>query len=274
MDLARPNEQWLRPSAIEGFIQLRRLLSEAEDECVDRAITRLSFTYATAGFDFSTGARILSALPAAAEERDEQFRQVIGLVARELSPSWLQALPLGRTALRGALDLDAAECFVRAGAFDTPPSDHVIRWLDGLASLARADRDAERSEIGREGERRSFELERSRLASYPHAPPVEWIALDDNTAGFDIRSYHVDQGKFSPKLIEVKTCSSRYLEVWLSRNEWEVARRATHAYWLHIWYLAAMELTEISFQELSEHIPSDSGRGRWMTVRVAFSECF
>jgi hypothetical protein len=239
---------------------------------INSAIARLGYSYSTAGFDFAAATALISRLETPSKNRAEEYRRVIELVARECAPSWLSSITAGRIALTAALDADAAECFSRAGAFATPPDQDVLKWLDSLAAMARMDEEIERVEIGRIGELLSFNIETSRLRSYRAHPPVEWTALEDNTAGFDIRSYVFRDERFLPKFIEVKTCSSGRRQIWLTRKEWETAKRFESAYWVHVWSLETQELRELRFEELAAHVPEDAGRGRWMQTLISLDE--
>jgi hypothetical protein len=121
---------------------------------------------------------------------------------------------------------------------------------------------------GRQAERWSFELEVSRCAALPGAPAVEWVALDDNSAGYDILSGHLSDGRWARKLIEVKSCRGRPLRLVMTRNEWNTACRLPQAYVVHLWDVTNRRLHELSWDDLKGSMPADQGHGRWDSVTV------
>jgi len=259
---------WLRPSAIEGMLRLRREMA-LTGENLDEVERRLNTAYANSGMDWEVARVMLSAFPDGPTEHSLVFQQVIEGVARKLLPSWLALLPRGRSFLLDALPVDLTECFRRTGALDTSPETEVVTWLDGLAALGRVERDVRLVAIGRIGERLTYELERARCDLQADAPEVEWVALNDNTAGYDVRSSEMFAGSYKAKLIEVKASTSSRKEFILTRHEWDVAQRVRNSYWVHFWDLTTDQMAELSFEQLSSHIPADCGRGRWLELRVS-----
>lgn len=240
-------------------------------EPIETAVARLKVSYATGGFDYGAAESMFEALGPAQELAAETYQLLIELEANN-RPAWLAALPRGRRAMRDALSADAGECFRRAGAFDDPPSAAVVSFLDRLAGLARGHSGLALVESGRQAERLSFDLEASRCAEMPGAPAVEWVALDDNTAGYDIRSSRLVDGRPSPRLVEVKSCRGRPLRMIVSRNEWNTASRQPHAYVFHLWDMGDGVLHELSWDDLAPHMPLDRGDGRWDSATVILSE--
>jgi hypothetical protein len=101
--------------------------------------------------------------------------------------------------------------------------------------------------------------------------PPRWISIDDNTAGYDVHSF--DQGPVEPvaKLIEVKSCSRRPQEIFLTRNEWETAMQMAPHYRFHIWILPEERLIELTPEDMERHVPQDRGDGVWQITRITFS---
>lgn len=263
-----PAPSRLRPSAVEGWRAVSRQLAAVPHEPVALAVTRLKVSYATAGLDYATAQAILETLGPAHETVALDYQRLIESEA-EGGPTWLAALPRGRRALRDALTADAGECFRRAGAFDDHPSAEAVAFLDRLANIARAHANLPLVESGRQAERMSFELEVARCSEMPGAPAVEWVALDDNAAGFDILSSRLVDGRPSPKLVEVKSCRGRPLRLIMTRNEWDTACRHHEAYTLHFWDLQAARLHELSWGDLRAHMPIDQGDARWDSATVS-----
>lgn len=264
-----PGASRLRPSSVEGWRAVSRQLAAVPHESVVLAVARLKVSYATAGVDYAAAQAILESLGPARESAASAYQRLIEFEAQSGS-TWLAALPRGRRALRDALTADAAECFRRAGAFDDHPSAEAVAFLDRLANIARAHADLPLVESGRQAERMSFELEVARCSEMPGAPAVEWVALDDNAAGYDILSSRLVDGRPSPKLVEVKSCRGRPLRLIMTRNEWDTACRHQEAYTLHFWDVQAGRLHELSWSDLRAHMPIDQGDGRWDSATLNF----
>ena len=95
-----------------------------------------------------------------------------------------------------------------------------------------------------------------------------WMSIEDNTAGYDIQSF--DLGAEGPvtRLIEVKSTIASPLRFWLSRNEWEIAKKFGAAYFFHVWDMQGPQLHERTVVDIQPHIPSDNERGRWANVQI------
>ncbi|MDM0007462.1 DUF3883 domain-containing protein [Variovorax sp. J22G73] len=232
------------------------------NESTQTAVARLKTSYATGGFDYDAAEAMVAMLGAAKGTGASAYQLLIELEANN-GPTWLAALPRGRQALRDALTVDAGECFRRSGAFDTPPSLEIVGFLDRLASTARAHASLPLVESGRLAERMSFELEVARCAEMQGAPAVEWIALDDNSAGYDILSSRMVDGRPYRKLIEVKSCRGKPLRMIVTRNEWNTACQQPDGFVFHFWDMIASQLHELSWGDLEPHMPRDQGTGRW-----------
>jgi hypothetical protein len=261
----------LKPSAISGLVRLRARLQEDATLSVDKACKLLAATYDGAGLDLEGAVQLHELVEPNIIDRQVLYRQVIGLTARTASPTWLSLLCSGREAVR-ALDSDVATCFERAGAFDPIPDTCVIDWWDELASLGYADDDLAKMSSGREAERLSLRHEKALLADAPDAPEVIWKSLDSNSAGYDIQSWQLLEGRWIPKYIEVKGSKRSPLSLFLTRNEWNTAVRHGQAYAFHVWDTLRLRLTEVSVEQMAVHVPTDSGNGKWEQVRIQLDE--
>lgn len=98
----------------------------------------------------------------------------------------------------------------------------------------------------------------------------QWVAIEDNTAGYDVLSY--DPGIVQPlnRLIEVKSTIASPLRFQLTRHEWEHACKFGPSYHFHIWDLQAppYRLYERSAAEIAPHIPKDNEKGRWKLAEI------
>jgi hypothetical protein len=85
-----------------------------------------------------------------------------------------------------------------------------------------------RNEVGDRAEAYSYRWEQE---SARDPARVQWVALDDDSLGYDIRNAEI-----SPeRCIEVKGSQGSAVQFFLSTNEWEVAQRLGDAYELHFW---------------------------------------
>jgi hypothetical protein len=116
----------------------------------------------------------------------------------------------------------------------------------------------------------SFDHEVARLAELGIAKSPRWVAIDDNTAGYDILSY--DRGPLEPisRLVEVKSTIQSPLRFFVSRNEWNLANRSGTAYTFHVWDLRADQprLYERTAAQVGMHIPLDQGKGKWTVAEI------
>ena len=196
------------------------------------------------------------------------YRQAIASVIRHAQPWWTRFAPLGRERLRVALSVNEAQCFEAAGLFVDMPTREVLTWWDTLAQTARAAENDGRLQQGREAEQLTMSFERERLARLGIARSPRWIALDDNTAGYDVQSFDVGTVEPISKLIEVKSCAREAVEIFISCNEWETAVASAPHYFFHIWLLPEKVLIELTPQDIEPHIPANRGTGAWQSVRV------
>jgi hypothetical protein len=162
-----------------------------------------------------------------------------------------------------------AQCFEAAGLFSEMPDQDVRRWWDMFQQSVRSDDDSRRLQQGRAAEQLTITYETQRLLSLGIENRPRWIALDDNTAGYDVHSF--DEGPVEPvaKLIEVKSCARRPQEIFLTRNEWETAMQMAPNYRFHIWILPEEQLIELTPGDVERHVPQDRGNGAWQITRIA-----
>jgi hypothetical protein len=194
------------------------------------------------------------------------FRDSIEQLIIQGSPPWSVSIPVGREYVRQTLDEDAWQCFVVGGLTDVAPE--TVAWWDRLALRVRAATNDRLLRSGREAERKSFERETSLLLATGLRP--QWIALDDNHAGYDIKSWRSEESSgagFNPVYIEVKGSASG-AEFHLTRREWQVAvERAAH--WeLQVWVNAISDPLIFRHPDIAPHIPMDSQGGRWESAII------
>lgn len=200
------------------------------------------------------------------------FREAIDRVARAERPSWVDYAPLGRRKVLDVLDEDARQCFGIAGLLDGSPE--TIAWWDRLAAWSRATLSDKLLEIGRDGEERTLAWEYAHLADTDLEP--RYVAIEDNTAGYDVFSWRKGVGGmdtkagWSPHYIEAKR-SLGGEAVHMSGNEWRFALDHGASWETQIWVGDATEPLVVRVEDLRPHMPANAGEGRWESTEIPIS---
>ena len=262
-----------RMSAFTAAIGIRRYLRDHPNTPVEDVALALRRSDADfTGADFSGGLKLCSYLPEEIDFFDVQasVRHALSLLIETHRPWWLKLIPYGRQRLATALTKDELQTFRSAALYHPQPSPAVVAWWDHMAAIARATQDEYLTEQGRRAELLSFNRETNRLMEEGiDAVPI-WTALDDNEAGYDIKSYNRTLYGLTNLLIEVKSSTKFPPRIVLTRNEWQAAKKYASAYIFHVWCFPAEKLTIRTVQEISAHIPEDTGSGRWQEVEIVF----
>jgi len=144
------------------------------------------------------------------------------------------------------------------------PSEHAC--IDKMA------RNPRRSAAGSRGCSRTAEGSSSgefmTLSRCSARRPTRWVAIDDNTVGYDILSHALHDGSEVNRLIEVKTTQANPPRMSISRNEWNTAEQFGSVFEFHLWTLPACDLTILSVDDVRAHIPADIGKGKWESVEI------
>ena len=258
-------------SAFLGFLEIRSFLAEHPSLPERDAIASLYRVRASCtGLDFRGGLTLVRKLDPSLDWQlsQDRLRLFVFEWVKMTQPLWLRLVPYGREKLRGALDDDQTQCFRQAGLFDETPDADTLEWWDRLADLTRGASDAEKMKRARHAERLSLDFELSRLKCLGISRTPRWVALEDNSLGYDILSYDLDpEGTVVTRLVEVKSRLSD--EIYITRNEWENASGAARQSVIHVWDLPEERLREYRVRDVAPHIPLDQGHGVWQDVRVA-----
>jgi hypothetical protein len=97
-----------------------------------------------------------------------------------------------------------------------------------LQPVPRLPNEEGRQEIGDRAEAYSFRLEQERAGDPSR---VQWVALDDDALGYDIRNAETLPGRY----IEVKGSQGRQVRFFLSSNEWVVGHALGDSFEIHFW---------------------------------------
>ncbi len=217
--------------------------------------------------DYDAGADIEGRIPARLITPLEAFfTAAIEAIIAERSPIWARLAPAGRNHVLQAIGVNGVQCLRSAGLLGSDA--RATDWWDALATVNRGERDARLLAQGREGERLSLAYENARLQQEGISRAPEWVAIDDNTVGYDILSYAWHEGSQVNRLIEVKTTQAHPPRMILSRNEWRTAQQYGGAFEFHLWNLNDEALTIYTVEQLKVHIPTDNGAGKWESVEI------
>lgn len=264
-------EEALSMSAYLAFLELRSYLADYPSLTETEAVTSLSRVRASAmGLDFRGGLSLLRNLDPSLDWQltPDRLRLFVFEWITMIQPPWLRLVPYGREKVRGALNDDQTQCCRHAGLFDETPDDGALEWWDRLADLIRSATDSEKMKRARHAERLSLEFELRRLKCLGVSRRPKWVALEDNSLGYDILSYDLDsEGRVVTRLIEVKSALSG--EIFITRNEWENVSSAVQRSVIHVWELPEERLREYRAYDVVRHIPLDQGDGAWQDVRIA-----
>ena len=186
---------------------------------------------------------------------------------------WARIITRGRRTFAQKLARDEVQCFREAGLLVNPPTAEIISWWDNITAAVRLAIDQAKLERARKAEKLTLDHETRRLAQLGINRQPVWMAIEDNTAGYDVLSY--DPGVFEPvnRLTEVKSTIASPLRFQLSRHEWNIAREIGEQYHFHIWDLQAVppRLFERTVKEIEPHIPHDRERGQWKEAKIPVS---
>ena len=260
-------------SAFVALIGLRRYLHDYPDTPVEEAAVALQRSDADfAAADFFGALRIHERLAGNVDFSDPVagLRAGLRILIEAHRPWWCRFFPYGRQRLAVALTQDELQTFRSAGLFDDKPPSEVVEWWDSFATLMRTTDDERKSAQGRHGERLSLNYERERLASLGIAEEPKWVALDDNSAGYDIQSYDLTAYGLRNSLIEVKSSERSPPRMILTRGEWDSALKYGTAYSFHLWQLPSERLINFTVAEIADHIPKDVGKGIWSELEIQF----
>jgi hypothetical protein len=220
--------------------------------------------------DFSAGLEVHEILPTdiSFQNTTADLRASLFALIEYHQPLWLRGFPYGRDRVLTMLSDEEAQCFRAARLLDDPAPGDVVNWWDRLSAIVRSRTSDQLLRQGREAELLSLDHERRRLAALGISRQPVWVAINDNSAGYDILSFSAGPKEPVNRLIEVKSSTREPPEIVLTRNEWEAALRYGEAYVFHIWSFPAQVLKEISAHQLAEHVPVDQGDGRWSQLEI------
>jgi hypothetical protein len=203
-------------------------------------------------------------------EGEQFYRACVEAVVLNRQPIWARIMMLGRKKFTSKLSRDEEQCFREARLLDDPPTEEIVRWWDRVTGQVRLASDQLKIERSRKAETLSIQYEIARLKSLGINLLPKWIAIEDNTAGYDVLSYEIGPLQPINLLIEVKSTIASPVRFIVTRNEWDQALKFGEAYRFHIWNLQANPpvLFKRSVADVLPHVPTDNKKGAWKTMEV------
>ncbi len=217
--------------------------------------------------DYRTAGDLHDFLPIEIVDLDSplEIRRALSYLIENIDYDWAYFFPSGREAVRNALNRNEYQVFRNADLYQDSPSLDVVSWWDLIANKFRSHA---LDNSYREAELKSLEIERNLLHSMDCPYEPVWVALNDNSLGYDIRSYRFSETEWIPFAIEVKSTSTKWFRFYLSRNEANLAMRMKTNYALHYWTHESSEPLILSSSQVLTNLPLDQGLGKWDSVIV------
>jgi hypothetical protein len=182
-------------------------------------------------------------------------------------PQWMALVLDGRARFMTFAPVEFRQTVAEAYLAEGYDADVIAFW-DLLAEIARGERAAALSQIGRRGERLTMDFEKLRTGRDP-----VWRAIESNSDGYDVLSV-MTVDNLAKRPIEVKT-SMQGLNgaAHLTRNEWEqTGLIRNHTF--HLWDLSVDGrplIAVLDRADVAVHIPADTGSGKWKEVEIPFA---
>lgn len=267
----------IRMSLIDGGLEISRILEKHPGMLPDEAAKRLRRgPIQDAVLDFEDALEVASrfdwTLFQPSHDRHTELRATLRALILGLKPPWISLFCRGRKKVLAVLTNDEKQCFRAAGLTEKPPSEDVVAWWDSMTAALARNEGANLISIGRVGEQLTIEHEKAKLRRLGlEDMAVEWVSIEDNAAGYDVRSWDLSEaGEVEEMMIEVKTSVSGEDRFFLSRNEWEVAKSNPARYFIYYWEGDPIKLKRIlRTEDLIRFIPIDTDVSRWINIEVS-----
>jgi hypothetical protein len=263
-------------SAFEGLRLMRGVLATVpEVTIVDCPAALIAYSPQAEAYDLDAAKELHVLVPADAPHETVMFYRECILAALLLKmPAFAKLITLGRgrfiKRIKGDDYRDIRSVFREAKLLEDPPTGGDISWWDAVQGRVRLNFDQERLIRARYAESLSLKAEEAELAKLKIAKSPVWMAIEDNTAGYDVLSYRPTPTGESNLLIEVKSTIASPLRFIVTRNEWDNADQVGDAYLFHIWDMDKVPpiLHIRSVNQVRPNIPTDSEKGKWKTAEI------
>lgn len=263
-------------SAFEGLRIMRVAIATVPDVTVDTCPEAL-IAHSPQAKDYDLDAAVeLHALVAADAPHESVlfYRECILAVLLLKMPAFAKLMTLGRgrfiKRIKGDDYRDIRSVFREAKLLEDPPTGADISWWDIVQGRVRLNFDQERLTRARYAESLTLESEQAELAKLGIERDPVWMAIDDNTVGYDVLSYRPSPTGERNLLIEVKSTIASPLRFIITRNEWENAEQVGEFYIFHIWDMDKENpvLHVRTVEQVRPHIPADNEKGKWKSAEI------
>lgn len=261
-------DSYLKMSILNAVTTLREYKNIYPNKSIDEIIEIIqNLNIYKSSYDYEAARSLIHDLEL---ETITDLRSLISLIIQFEIPSWIYQLQFGREIVASCLidnqQIDVLQCLKSAGLFMKEPDTSIVEWWDQLASFARSSEEKRKLKSGRIGEMLTLEYEAARIAKLNFKP--KWVSVENNFAGYDVMSFEASSSGLKQKLIEVKSCKSRPVSFYVTRNEWNSAVQFGDNYYFHIWYLPNRKLIELTVSQVEKNIPVNRGVGEWQTTLI------
>lgn len=271
-----PFARLLSMPAFEGLRVIRIYLEQYQDFDIDDIVLMIRRVEADSrSYDMEAAIELHIHVPPISPFSGIQFyRECLSTMLLKEFPAWIKLVKLGRgrfiKRLRDKESRDICSLFSQAKLLGEPPDDAEIEWWDRLQARVRNIGDEEKMERARISEKLSLDREAELLKKLGISGRPIWIAIEDNTVGYDILSYRSGTHGLINRLIEVKSTIASPMRFYLTRNEWETALKFGNAFVFHIWNLQADPpvLFEKTVEQIAPHVPKDNEKGKWSNAEI------
>lgn len=263
-------------SAFEGLRLMRGVLASVSGVTIgDCPAAVIAHSPQAVTYDLDAAVE-LHALVAPGAPHDDVFfyRECILAVLLHKMPTFAKLMTLGRgrfiKRIKGDDYRDIRSVFREALLLVDPPTTDDIAWWDHVQGRVRLNFDQERLARAREAEGLTIQYEIAALQKQGIARLPFWMAIEDNTAGYDVLSYRSAAMGEKNLLIEVKSTIASPLRFIITRNEWDNADQIGDAYIFHVWDMDKVPpvLHVRTVEQIRPHIPADNKKGKWKTAEI------
>ena len=202
------------------------------------------------------------------------YRECILAVLLLKMPTFAKLMTLGRgrfiKRIKGDEYRDIRSVFREAHLLVEPPTADDITWWDNVQGRVRLNFDQERLARARQAEGLTMQHETNELKNHGISRIPVWMAIEDNTAGYDVLSYRPTAMGERNLLIEVKSTIASPLRFIITRNEWNNADQVGEYYIFHVWDMdkSPPVLHIRTVDQIRPHIPADNEKGKWKTAEI------
>lgn len=272
------NDALLRMSIIDAALEIVRHRNRYPSVTLEETIKRLrngSSHLASLNYNGAIELAELVGWDAFCLNKDRrcELRDTILCIGIRTKPLWAKFSTYGRNRVRQILNNDQEQCFRYADLFSTPADTVIIQWWDSLADNFRDESAKRNLSIGREGEILSLQYETERLRKAGINKEPIWMSIDDNSAGYDILSYDLDENNNIVDIrIEVKASTSKPPRFIVTTNEWNTSLENPSIYQFHVWQLQSKHLSILSCNDLRHHVPENKGIGKWLQTELTLND--